>query len=93
MREFAYPRLLALNPTERSTPRRSNPRPEVDDSTALFADLPSAVATFVVMGGIVRGDDAGPRPLIAHPTSMPRLMDHNNVNAKTGVLISTFKTG
>ena len=36
---------------------------------------------------------AEPSPPSAQPTSIPRLMDHSHVNAKTGVQTSTFRTG
>ena len=34
-----------------------------------------------------------PRPTTAQPTSIPDLIDHNQTNPNTGVLIRTFKTG
>ena len=61
---------------------------EDDGSTALMARSP-----FVPLASAKGLDRDAPRPPAAHPISTPRLMDHSHVNANTGVLIRTFKTG
>ena len=87
-RACAYPKLLVLNPAARSTVCPS-PRLDMGPSVDVAAPCVSRPST-----GFGREEEApDPRPPIAHPTSMPLLMDQSHVKAKTGVLIRTLRTG